>query len=97
MPAVMQILDVILADYFNSFLSTVFTDIPGCFVGALPKTQCLDIAHGLQSVIEKGLDEIVSPSSHIDCEMGLPVQPIEQDWQQLRRIVPQPLHNVGDA
>ena len=27
-----------------------------CFVGARPHTQCLDIAHGLQSVIEKGVD-----------------------------------------
>jgi len=57
MPAVMQVLDVILAGYFNGFLSTVFPEIPGCFVGARPKTQCLDIAHGLQSVIEKGLDD----------------------------------------
>ena len=57
MPAVMQIMDVILAGFFNDFLSTVFQEIPGCFVGARPKTQCLDIAHGLQSVIENGLDD----------------------------------------
>jgi hypothetical protein len=30
--------------------------VPECFIGAVPGTQCLDVAHGLQSVIEKGLD-----------------------------------------
>ena len=30
--------------------------VPECFVGAIPGTQCLDAALGLQSVIEKGLD-----------------------------------------
>ena len=30
--------------------------IDGIFIGARPQTQCLDIDHGMQSTIEKGLD-----------------------------------------
>ena len=56
LPSVMQVLDVLLLDSFDDLLSTLLPEAPGCFIGARPRTQCLDIAHGLQTVIEKGLD-----------------------------------------
>ena len=39
-------------------LEPVLHSLPECFVGARPRTQTLDIAHGLQTIIEKGLDDI---------------------------------------
>ena len=57
LPSFMQVLDVCLPLSLGSQLDTLLPNVPGCFVGARPKTQCLDIAHGLQSIIEKGLDD----------------------------------------
>ena len=37
-------------------VSSMFPAIDSIFIGAQPKTQTLDIMHGLQGVIEKGLD-----------------------------------------
>ena len=56
LPSVMQVLDAVLLDAYENLLSVILPAVPGCFVGARPRTQCLDIAHGLQTVIEKGLD-----------------------------------------
>ena len=56
LPAVMQVLDVLLPAAVEDHVSRVLPAVPECFVGARPRTQCLDIAHGLQTVIEKGLD-----------------------------------------
>ena len=56
LPSIMQILDVLLPSYIEDFVSRALPTIPECFVGARPGTQCLDIAHGLQTIIEKGLD-----------------------------------------
>jgi hypothetical protein len=57
LPATMQLMDVLLPQFFDSQLVRHLPSIPGCFTGARPRTQCLDIAHGLQMVIEKGLDD----------------------------------------
>ena len=56
LPAVMQILDVLIPSTLESHVRTLLPCVPECFIGAVPGTQCLDVAHGLQSVIEKGLD-----------------------------------------
>jgi len=56
LPAVMQILDVLIPSCLERHVRELLPSVPECFVGAVPGTQCLDIAHGLQSVIEKGLD-----------------------------------------
>jgi len=57
LPSFMQVIDVVLPLSLESKISEVLPNLPECFVGARPKTQCLDVAHGLQSVIEKGLDD----------------------------------------
>jgi hypothetical protein len=57
LPAILQVADVIVADRIHSFISRTLVAPKGCWVGALPKTQPLEITHGLQSVIEKGLDD----------------------------------------
>ena len=56
MPAVMQIIDAALAATVNRFVDQVLPPRLGCWVGARPGTQCLEIAHSLQMVIEKGMD-----------------------------------------
>ena len=56
LPCIMQVLDALLANHFQHQVDSLLPVIPECFIGARPKTQCLDIAHGIQSVIEKGLD-----------------------------------------
>ena len=56
-PALMTIVDAMIASKLNTQIDEVLPSLDGCVVGARPKTQCLDIAHGLQSVIEKGLDD----------------------------------------
>ena len=56
LPAIMQVLDVILSIAMQTEVDALLPGVPECFVGARPKTQCLDVAHGLQAVIEKGLD-----------------------------------------
>jgi hypothetical protein len=56
LPAVMQILDVLIPMGLETQVRELLPSIPECFVGAISGTQCLDVAHGLQSVIEKGLD-----------------------------------------
>ena len=55
--AVMQVVDVLLPRVLSQLVEDACPAIPGCFVGARPGTQSLDIAHGLQSIIEKGLDD----------------------------------------
>jgi hypothetical protein len=56
LPAVMQILDVLIPSALEVHVRRLLPSVPECFVGAVSGTQCLDVAHGLQSVIEKGLD-----------------------------------------
>ena len=56
LPALMQALDAVLLVYFSPIVDRIFPRLDGIFVGAQPHTQCLDISHGLQAVIEKGLD-----------------------------------------
>ena len=41
----------------SSYFATILPKVPECFVGARRFTQVLDVAHGIQSVIEKGLDD----------------------------------------
>lgn len=55
--AVMQVLDVIVSGMLEKHIAAVLPGVPECFIGAQPKTQTLDIALGLQSVIEMGLDD----------------------------------------
>ena len=57
LPAIMQVVDVLLPELLASTVDQACPPIPGCFVGARPGTQALDIAHGLQAIIEKGLDD----------------------------------------
>lgn len=57
LPSFTQVLDVILSSCLADQLKVILPQLPGCTVGAQPKPQCVEIAHGLQSVIEKGLDD----------------------------------------
>ena len=57
LPSIMQILDALLSRCAHDLLSRFLPSQPECFIGVLPKTQCLDIAHGIQYVLEKGLDD----------------------------------------
>jgi len=47
LPSFMQVIDVVLPLSLESKISEVLPNLPECFVGARPKTQCLDVAHGL--------------------------------------------------
>ena len=49
LPAIMQVVDVLLPELLASNVDQAGPSIPGCFVGARPGTQPLDIAHGLQA------------------------------------------------
>ena len=57
LPAVMQIVDAALPFLFEDYLSSLLPIVPECLVAARPFTQVLDVAHGLQLVLEKGLDD----------------------------------------
>ena len=56
LPAVLQVIDVLVNDIVIGFVCRAFPAVDGTFIGARPQTQALDIAHGLQSVVEKELD-----------------------------------------
>ena len=50
-------MDLLLHRTLTRFVDTSCPPVDGCFVGALPKTQVLDIAHGLHLLVEKALDD----------------------------------------
>ena len=56
LPAILTWLDCILFKRLHPFVDSLFPEVESVFIGARPFTQTLDIMHGLQSVIEKGLD-----------------------------------------
>ena len=58
MPSVCNLLDCLLAARLNNSIEIFIPRDPTCsvYVGGRPFTQCLDIAHGAQLTIEKGLD-----------------------------------------
>jgi hypothetical protein len=56
LPAVLQVVDCLLSSLLHSIIDKACPPVPGCFVGARPHAQVLDIAHGLHLVIEKALD-----------------------------------------
>ena len=60
--ALLHIIDVLLLASPGNFLNTALPCHKGCYVGARPRIQCLDIAHGLQTVVEKGLDSLGAAS-----------------------------------
>ena len=53
---VWQVLDVLIADRLNLDIDMIFQTNPSTFVGGQPRTQVLDIAAGIQLVVEKSLD-----------------------------------------
>ena len=55
LPAFMQVLDALIPMSLGPSMESTFPNVPDCFIGAKPKTQCLDIAHSLQFIIEKGI------------------------------------------
>ena len=57
LPAVLQIVDAALPFLFEDYMSSLLPIVPECLVAARPFTQVLDVAHGLQLVLEKGLDD----------------------------------------
>ena len=57
LPAVLQVLDVLLARLFTLYIDKALPPLDGTFVGARPLTQTFDISHGLQFVIEKYLHD----------------------------------------
>ena len=56
LPAVLQVVDVLLSKVVQQIADVFEPKVPGAFIGARPKTQTLDIAHGVHLVLEKGLD-----------------------------------------
>ena len=57
LPAVLQVMDALLLQLASPVIDVACPEPPGCFIGARPFTLALDIAHGLQAVIEKELDD----------------------------------------
>ena len=55
-PGILTILDCVLDRYWQPKVDALFPHLRSTFIGARPHTQTLDIMHGLQGVIEKGLD-----------------------------------------
>jgi hypothetical protein len=53
----MQVIDLLLYRLLTPFINATCPHLSGCFVGAMPQTQPLGIAHELHSVIEKSLDD----------------------------------------
>lgn len=51
--AVLQVMDILVSHLLTSFVNRAFPSVGDTFNGARPHTQTLDIAHGLQSVVEK--------------------------------------------
>ena len=60
LPALLQLIDALLPRLVGTHFARILPQVPECFVGARPRTQVLDITHGIQSVIEKGLDDFGS-------------------------------------
>ena len=56
LPALLTIVDCILFNLWEPVVDSLFPEVGSVFIGARPHTQTLDIMHGLQGVIEKGLD-----------------------------------------
>ena len=56
LPVLLQLVDVAAACRSPTIIVRALPQQSGCFVGARPNTQALDIAHSLQLVVEKGLD-----------------------------------------
>jgi len=56
LPSILAIFDCVLCNYWEPKIDMLFPPVPSIFIGARPHTQTLDIMHGLQGVIEKGLD-----------------------------------------
>lgn len=57
LPALLQVVDALLPILFEQHLASLLPTPPGCLVGGRPFTQVLDISHGIQCVLEKGLDD----------------------------------------
>jgi len=57
LPALMQVVDAILPALIEGYLTSLLPRVPECLVAGRPFTQVLDIAHGVQCVLEKGLDD----------------------------------------
>ena len=57
LPAVLQVIDVLLARMLTEHIDKALHHVDDTFIGARPLTQTLDIAHGVQFVIEKCLDD----------------------------------------
>jgi hypothetical protein len=57
LPALMQVVDVLLPLLLEQHLSAVLPRTPGCLVAGRPGSQVLDISHAVQCVLEKGLDD----------------------------------------
>ena len=56
LPCLLALQDVLLSSKIAPFLDQIFPQPSGVWFGAKPRTQTLDIAHGLSTVIEKSLD-----------------------------------------
>jgi len=56
LPSILAIFDCTLFTFWQPRIDALFPLVRSTFIGARPHTQTLDIMHGLQGVIEKGLD-----------------------------------------
>lgn len=55
LPSISSLLDSVLPFLIEPLLARIFPAPTGVWFSAMPKTQVLDITHGLSSVLEKGL------------------------------------------
>jgi hypothetical protein len=60
LPSLLQVCDSLLTLLVQSSLATALPVRPDSFVGAVRRAQVLDIAHGLATVVEKGLEALPS-------------------------------------
>jgi hypothetical protein len=57
LPATLELADVLITDMLKPYIDHAFPAEPGIFIGGLKGTQTLEVSSGLQSVVEKSLDD----------------------------------------
>ena len=55
-PVMLKLYDTLISVLLYERVLSLFPSVPSCYAGAQPKTQPLDIIHGLQTALEKSLD-----------------------------------------
>ena len=67
----LSLIDVMLSTRVLSWVRSNTIPGQGCFIGGLPGTQCLDIGHSIQLIIEKSLDQKVRVAWRLQTFAGI--------------------------